>query len=244
MSVNIRFPNITASTDAGKLRQLQGYMHQLVEQLNWALNTLGAAPGASGDAPVTATPGKAADDPVATFQRVKGLIIKSADIVRAYYQQIDSLLKLSGEYVAEAAFPEGSATFVEQTGMQLSANAQSIRQAFQNIQKLQTDLERSSIRADAHINAGLLDYDGSGAPVFGLEIGQRTEVDGVETFRKYARFTPDRLAFFDRNGYEVAYISDRKLHITEVEITAGEIMGGFQKTVVPGVGVVTRWIGG
>ena len=240
MSFDIRLPNITASTEAGKLQQIQSYMYQLVGQLNWALNNMGGIGGTPTAKPGTAASAAPKDDPISSFNSIKGLIIKSADIVKAYYEQINDLLKLSGEYVAESDF----GTFAQQTTAQVGANARSIRQVFTDIQKLSSAMEQMNIGVAAHIHSGLLYYDDLGAPVFGLEIGQRTEVDGVETFHKYAQFTADRLAFFDRNGYEVAYISDRKLFITEVEITGSQVIGGFRKMVVPGVGVVTKWIGG
>ena len=60
--------------------------------------------------------------------------------------------------------------------------------------------------------------DDNGIPIYGLEIGQRNDVDGVEVFNKYAQFTSDRLSFFDSNDVEVAYISDYKLYITHVVI--------------------------
>lgn len=240
MSVSIRFPNITAPTEAGKLQQMQSYMHQLVEQLNWALNNIGSISSTPTAKPSTGASTASKDDPISNFNSIKGLIIKSADIVKAYYEEIDNLLKLSGEYVAESDF----GTFAEQTTAQVNANSTNIEQVFTDIQKINSAMEEMNIDVAAHINSGLLYYDGAGVPVFGLEIGQRTEVDGVETFNKYAQFTADRLSFFDKNGYEVAYISDRKLFITEVEITGAQIMGGFKRMVVPGVGVVTKWIGG
>lgn len=240
MSFDIRLPNITAPTEAGKIQQLQSYMHQLVGQLNWALNNIGGVGGTPTAKPGTAAATASKDDPISNFNSIKGLIIKSADIVKAYYEEIDNLLKLSGDYVAESDF----GTFAEQTTAQVSANSKNIEQVFTDIQKINSTMEAMNIDVAAHINSGLLYYDGAGVPVFGLEIGQRTEVDGVETFNKYAQFSADRLSFFDKNGYEVAYISDRKLYITEVEITGSQIMGGFKKMVVPGVGVVTKWIGG
>jgi hypothetical protein len=51
------------------------------------------------------------------------------------------------------------------------------------------------------------------------------------------------MSFYDSNENEVAYISDRRLHITNAEITGSLTLGGFVDTVVNG-GVVTRWIGG
>ena len=40
MSINLRLPNITDPTADGKIRQIQSYLYQTIEQLNWALNTL------------------------------------------------------------------------------------------------------------------------------------------------------------------------------------------------------------
>ena len=52
MSVNIRFPNITALTEKEQIAQIRSYLHQLVEQLNWALPNLGSGDGSTkaGDA--------------------------------------------------------------------------------------------------------------------------------------------------------------------------------------------------
>ena len=41
MSINIRFPNITASTEREQIAQIKSYLHQLVEQLNYALPNIG-----------------------------------------------------------------------------------------------------------------------------------------------------------------------------------------------------------
>ena len=76
----------------------------------------------------------------------------------------------------------------------------------------------------------------------GIELGQRKFRDGEEFFHKYARFTPDRLAFYDANGNQVAYISDRKLYIANVHITGTFLKGRFEDTVQADGSIVTRWI--
>ena len=43
MSVNIRYPNITALTDKEKLIQIKSYLHQLVDDLNYALSLSGTS---------------------------------------------------------------------------------------------------------------------------------------------------------------------------------------------------------
>ena len=87
-------------------------------------------------------------------------------------------------------------------------------------------------------------YDDSGVPVYGLEIGQRTEKDGEEIFNKFARFTAEKLSFYDQNDNEVAYISDRKLYITHIEVIGSYSQGGFVDTTLADGSIVTRWVGG
>lgn len=45
MSVNIRYPNITGLSEKEQLTQIKSYLHQLVDQLNYALPALSAGDG-------------------------------------------------------------------------------------------------------------------------------------------------------------------------------------------------------
>lgn len=245
MSINIRLPNITEPTADGKLRQIQSYLYQTVEQLNWALNALEA--GTSGATAVQTkgtgggSSGDARQDAATSFNELKALIIKSADIVNAYYEKINA--RLVGEYVAQSDY----GTFVELTEGLIEANSTEIEQLYTNLQQIITDIdsvEHTLIEVNAHIKSGLLDYEDDGTPIYGLEIGQRNEIDGVEVFNQYARFTADELSFYDSNGMKVAYISDNKLYIAHIEITGSFSHGGFVDAVQPDLSVVTRWIGG
>lgn len=47
MSVNIRYPSITGITEKEQLTQIRSFLHQLVEQLNYALTTLGTDGGST-----------------------------------------------------------------------------------------------------------------------------------------------------------------------------------------------------
>lgn len=244
MSIDLRFPKITAKDAEGQLMQMQSYMFQLVEQLNWAMKTIESGTSGSvaytGNTSATAAGGADAKAQT-TFNSIKALIIKSADIVNAYYETINA--KLKGQYVAQSDF----GTFSEETTSALEANSTAISQFYTDIQQIITDIENvehTLIEVNAHIKSGLLYYDDSGVPIYGLEIGQKSEIDGVEVFNKYARFTSEKLAFYDSNGYEVAYISDKKLYITHIEVTGSFSHGGFVSTVRPDKSVVERWIGG
>lgn len=235
---DIRLPNITATTAEGKLQQVQSYLFQLVGQLNFALQSVeGAAQSNVVLETASSTGATREQEAQATFNEIKALIIKSADIVNAYYDVITE--KLSGEYVAESEF----GTYRETTEQTITKTSTMVEQNFRSVQQIITDLEglqHKLIEVDAHINSGVLYFDEDGVPVYGLEIGQRTEIDGVETFNKYAQFTADRLAFFDHNGYEVAYVSDEKLFITHIEVTGSFTIGKLIHTVLADGSVVTR----
>lgn len=239
MSTNLRYPNITGMTDRDKLAQVQSYLHQLVDQLNYALKNMES--GGSGATLSTAGASSKTEkqiDATSTFKSIKSLIIKSADIVNAYYEEINK--KLSGLYVAESDFGK----YTEKTDLLISTNSKNINQYYNNIQEIISDvdgLEHKIIEVNAHVNSGLLYYDENEVPVYGLEIGQRTEIDGVEVFRKYARFTSDRLSFYDQNNKEVAYISDKKLYITYIEVNGSYKIGYLEDTALSDGSVVTRY---
>lgn len=246
MSINLRLPNITDPTPEGKLVQMQRYLYQVVEQLNWALNTIET--GGNGSVVMQGKNSAGSSSGVedkkensVNFNELKSLIIKSADIVNAYYEKISE--KLTGKYVAQSDF----GTYEQDTEQLILGNSHSIEQLFSNVQKIITDvegLEHSLIDVSAYIRSGELYTDDNGVPIYGLEIGQKTEVDGEEVFNQFARFTAEKLSFYDYNGREVAYISDNKLYIANIEITGSFSQGGFVDTIQPDLSVITRWVGG
>ena len=226
MGMDIRLPNINASTEEGQLMQIKSYLYQFAEQLKYAISTLEGGGATSGEADrqeISASPAETAT-PGSTFNSIKSLIIKSADIVNAYYEEINR--RLEGQYVAQSEF----GTYSEQTSQTISENAAAIERVFNNIQQITSALEEvknTLIEVNAYMKSGLLAYDNNGVPIYGLEIGQRNTVDGEEVFNKYARFTANRLSFYDQNDTEVAYMSDYKFYITNGEITGTLKLGAF-----------------
>ena len=226
MSFDFNYPNISAPTDKGQIEQIRSYLYQFIDQLKFALNSLESS-NEKAIQQVSQSSKKTtntAEEAQTTFNSLKALIIKSADIVESYYEEFNK--KFSGSYVAQSDY----GTFVQDTEQSIKANNERIEQTFANIQGIITDienLEHSLIEANAHIKSGLLFYDEKGVPIYGLEVGQRNEIDGVEVFNKYARFTSDRLSFYDKNDTEVAYISDYKLFITNAQISGSLTLGRF-----------------
>lgn len=229
--MELRLPNITATDTAGRLNQLQRYLYALVEQLNWEMGTASSLPATQ-----SVTVPKAA--PEETFSAIKSLIIKSADIIEAYSDKITQTLE--GKYVAQSQF----GTFTEETNQVLEQTATNVEQLFSNLQRMESSLggiESTLIGVNAYLRSGLLYYDESGVPIYGLEVGQQTQVDGETVFNKYARFTAGKLSFYDANDNEVAYISDYKLHITNVEVGGTLRQGHFQDSTQADGSIVTKF---
>lgn len=242
MSIEIRLPNITGTTEKEQLSQVKSYLYQLAQQLQWAIGYIGTSNGAdtsvtkaSNSSQVGLPSGVVAQS---TFNAIKPLIINSAEIVNAYYEAINQ--KLEGEYVAVSDF----GTYSEKTDQEIEANSTNIDSLYSNVQQIITDietLEYNLIEVNAHIRSGLLYYDDGGVPIYGVEVGQKNVIDGVEVFRKYARFISDRLSFYDQNDTEVAYISDYKIHISHAEVTGTLKIGGY--LIDTSNGITFKWVG-
>lgn len=237
MSIQIKTPNITAGNDRERLQQIQSYLYQMAQQLQWAFDTL--EKGGSGLSGTSAIVGAVSNGqsvaPKVDFAGIKELIIKSADIVNAYTAQISK--RLEGQYVAQSDF----GTYSEKTAQDIQANSTSINQLFSNYQTI----AETQLSTNAYIRTGLLGYQVETAqPIYGLEIGQQDSQAGQTMFKKFARFTSDKLSFYDSNDTEVAYVSDYRLYITNVSISGALfLMDEFE--VSKGNGAIDfRWLGG
>lgn len=148
-----------------------------------------------------------------TLNEVRALILRSAEVTERLSEQVER--RLAGRYVAVSQF----GTFTQLTEQRLSATSEELRLEFSNLQRIESRLEQvqdSLLDVTAGIRTGALYTDADGVGVYGMEIGQQIREDGVLRFRKFARLTADRLAFYDSSDREVAYISDNSLHVTSI----------------------------
>lgn len=266
MSLDIRLPNINATTDAGQLQQIRTYLYQFAEQLQWAMNTLES--GQSGEAIVQKGGGGSASvsteeaDAMSSFNEIKSLIIRSADIVDAYYEEIDKLISLSGKYVAESDF----GTYKEETSNSISATNDSITQTLSRVASIESDVE--GIKDAEYSRNSYIKYGEVGSAIavddngneytdpdaVGIEIGVHFVLeDGTisETTKRYARFTENGLELFgDSLERAVAYVRKDKLYITNAEFSGMVYFGQRESsTVFEGYrvdtsnGLVFKWIG-
>lgn len=92
MSVNIRYPNITGVAAIDQIEQIKSYLHQLVEQLNWALSTLDEVPN-----------GNSGRVDSATVSELKSLLVMASEAVNGCYESVNRKLK---GYVTNAVFSQ------------------------------------------------------------------------------------------------------------------------------------------
>lgn len=216
----LRLPAITGSSDHEQLQQIKSYLLQLSSQLSWALERVDGQKQAS-------NPVESADNSTAKFDEVKALLLKSAEVVESLSQRVSH--RLQGEYVAKSEF----GTYREQTDLKLEADSTAISQLYTGLQSVSgtVDALGDTLRStSAYIKSGLLEEG-----VYGLEIGQTNTVGGESTFDRFARFTADRLSFYDNGGAEVAYISDYQLYITNARVSGNLTLGGYTLNTADGL---------
>lgn len=257
--IEINQPNITNDNQAQALLQMRSYLYQLSGQLNWAFSTLESSGSTNGkDIAIVGQDGSIKDavsedrSTAEVFNDLKGLIIKSADIVNAYYDTIKG--RLDGVYVAESEFGSYQATVsttIEETAMSVVRNYD-----YSDILKPTEDklagFESYMNNTQGFIRQGFIDRDKNGVPILGIAIGQDLESEIVQDGdRELVKFKSDQsCAFYTANkvsfrigGDEVAYISDQKLYIKEAEVLGKLVMNGWQISD-DSVGLTFRYIGG
>ena len=234
MSIDIRLPNITATDEAGQLTQMRSYLYQFAEQLQWALSTLEKGidaeeielKNAVGEAIEKTEETKAQD----TFNSIKDLIIKSADIVEAYYDEIDNLINLSGKYVASSDYGK----YTQETNNRIDATDRYIEQNVYN---------KETIDGMVRENNGYIRYgavgtsiDGGNENATGILIGDFQSLDEKE-HKRFARYTSAGVELFDGSTSTVprVIISKYKITITSAEFDGYVKMGKYRLDLSNGI---------
>lgn len=112
MSVNIRYPNITATNEKEQLAQIKSYLHQLVENLNYAMSTLGKSSGtgentSSEKTKTTSTSTVEVQGGEMSYYELRTLIIQDLQKVNDLFDQLYRELeadKESGEFDGEDGY--------------------------------------------------------------------------------------------------------------------------------------------
>ena len=72
----------------------------------------------------------------------------------------------------------------------------------------------------------MLGYDEEGNAIYGVAVGESDNESGK--YKKYAWFTAGKLSFFNENEYEVAYVSQNKLYITDAQFLGDVIVKNYK----------------
>lgn len=255
--MRIETPPTLSGQPEQKIAQINRYLFRMAEMLNVALDTIGSAsqtsaamaPGVGASA---ANSGKAAM-PSEEYEELKALIINTAGIVNKTVDTIST--ELSSQYTA---ISEDWGTFQENIDSAITATAEGVVQQYnygasiETLQEAAAGFSAYMVESEGYIRQGFIDKDANGVPVVGIAIGQNlksttvtvndVEYEELDTSQSCAFYTADKVSF-RVNGVEVAYVSNSKLYIRDVEITGKvELSGKWEISTTKGFTI--KWIGG
>lgn len=251
MSIELRRPQFSG-TDREKLQQMHSYIYQLVDQLQYAFETVETTESGGGTTIIQQTvtqSGSAENRPTtpedaeATFAAIKNLIIKSGDIIDAYYSEIREQLRQDYEVLDRSS----SIMYREEIEAEITKTAEATTQVNKKVETISSvygeDGEAALIKkSTGYIRAGILNDAAGGAPKYGIEIGLISD-NGTGETRKFARYASDRVVIYDQNGDEGAWLNDQKLHAHTLEAEQEFHYGRFVDEVDPMTkDVTTRWM--
>lgn len=240
--MNIRFPEISALSDSERISQIHDYLFTLAKELNFALRDI-----ESGNAVLTLNGTMAKENneekeqksknAEEIFATIKPLIIKNADIVDVYSEEINK--KLSGYYVASSEFGKYKA----ETDANFKVTSQSINQYYENIQLIESNFAPGTDKAivqttNATITTGLVGEDDKGTPLYGMEV---STITNGKTFAS-ARFLSTGVIIYDESGNEALIITDNTITAKNINVSTSFTVGGMRITAVGKV-ITGKYVG-
>ena len=196
MSVNLRYPNITAVTPTEQITQIKSYLHQLVGQLNWALSAMESGTALES----TEQPGVTGMTEESVME-LKSLIAQSAAMLDSYYEKIN--LRLEGQYVPQSEFQvhrqELEGRYVSQAAFQ--GHTQAVWQRFEELAGQyvsQTDWE-VHIQAAAETLTGL---DGKFAALGDVQAYQQEQTQIMTELQRRIAEMEGRMDAMEETGGE------------------------------------------
>ena len=260
MAIKIETPPALKGLPEQQILQMYSFLFRLSENLNIALNNLTEDNFSSTAAYSEVIGGSGQDNSKSqaealsnSYNELRALITNTANIVNA---NIDIL---RNEYESEyTAISDAWGTFQENISSTIETTAQSVVQSYnydaaiQALNEAAAGFSEYQISTEGYIRSGFIDYDDNNVPILGIAIGQGLKsttvtIDGeeyeqIDSTQSCAFYTANKVSF-RINGQEVAYISNRKLYIGDVEIN-GDIMLRNDWFIGTSNGISVKWIGG
>lgn len=228
MTALIPQPPHLQGTEAAQLIQMHRFLFTLSEQLNNALLETDSRIIETKETAQSAFTAAEKSTQTGSYNDLKALVIKTASDVRSEMDVLESTLK--SEYIAKSEW----GTYEEQIQATATATAESTIERFgfearlDALDEQATGFDEFIISSNGYIRRGIIGYDESNMPIFGIAIGEELKttsvtIDGVEyvEFDKthnMATYTADKLSFWI-NGVEMAWMSNSELHIDDAWIS-------------------------
>lgn len=255
MSIKIETPPILSGEAESQLRQVYAYLYRLSEHLNLALHELDGSsavvqsggPNRSGTVDSSAGEGYGK-----TYNELRALIINTAETIR---EEMDKMTTtLNGSYTAISSqwgtFQENIKTTITATAREV-VNDYSYDASIETLQQQAAGFEAYRLHTEGNIRQGFIDYDENGVPILGIAIGQGLTsvcktINGVD-YQQFsdtiscAFYTAEKVSF-RIDGQEVAYLSNRRLYIGDMEVTGKVTLNDWLLTTAGGF--TLKYIGG
>ena len=97
MSINIRYPNITASNEKEQIAQIRSYLHQLVNQLNYELPNIGSGDGTAKSTDTKSTQTYEVQGTEVSYYELRSLIVQDLQKVDTMIEDLEKS-KANGEF--------------------------------------------------------------------------------------------------------------------------------------------------
>ena len=237
MAIKIETPPQLRGTSEQQLKQVYAFLFRLSENLNVALNEFGVADKDEKKADAQATKGGASDD--GGYDDLRSLIINTAGVIRKEMDVVES--ELNSRYVA---ISDQWGTYQETIQTTITETAEAVVRDFDYDAKIE-GLQAYIRSTEGYIKQGFIDYDAEGNPILGIAIGQNLQYTDEETGRLNAEqscafYTSEKVSF-RINGQEVAYVSNAKLYIHDMEVTGTVILNDWLLSTANGF--VIKYVG-
>lgn len=217
MSVVFSPPNITGNTPEAQLKSMQSWLFQFTEQLQYTLNNLDTSNFSKGGvAEITngAETNESKEKIQSEFDALKSIIVKTADTVKANYEEITE--SLESDYFAVSDFGEYSET----NKAEIFKTASGMTQYFNRVETVEANVDKVDVsfqsyvkETNAYIRTGWLEQ----LETYGVAIGEERvekndEGDETVSFHQFATLTSSELAFW-QNGVKLGYFKGDSLFV-------------------------------
>lgn len=177
VTLDLRYPAITGKTADEKITEMQSYMKQMVDQLNYAVNYVSSVNTTGGSslydekvAESNSNPNKEDGEKTfsekfsdSDFRNIKQLILTSGDIINNYYEHF--VQKLRAEL---KAYSGDFGDYLREVEQILDIGADKITQNINDVQIVNKD----ALITEAFITSGYIGDDENGLPMYGVCIRQ------------------------------------------------------------------------